>query len=218
MSLANLLSRLATTGRLLGLRSITAADSSDVVADVARVGAKKGLVVEGVADGTPVVVSGSVTATGGATEATLATLSAKVTACNTAAVGVTSSALPAGAATEATLATLSGKVTACNTGSVTVTSCALPTGAATQTTLAAVLAILAIPTKHTDITKSNDTPLDDIANVGVIIGGAGTLVYRTSGTSGTSANLPVVAGQFVPGQFTRVMAATTATGIVGVAR
>jgi len=94
----------------------------------------------------------------------------------------------------------------------------LPSDAATQTTLAAVAALLAIPTTHNEITESDDTDLTALADVGVIVGGAGDLVYRLTGAPSTTVTLPVVAGQFVPGQFTRVMAATSATDIVGVAR
>lgn len=73
--------------------------------------------------GNPLPVNGTVTANLGsiadvATQTTLAALNAKVTACNTAGVVVSSSALPSGAATESTLSTLSGKVTACNTGAI----------------------------------------------------------------------------------------------------
>lgn len=73
--------------------------------------------------GNPIPVNGTVTANLGsigdvATQTTLAALNAKVTACNTAGVVVSSSALPSGAATEATISTLSGKVTACNTGAI----------------------------------------------------------------------------------------------------
>lgn len=91
------------------------------------------------------------------------------------------------------------------------------TGSVTATTTA-LEALLAIPTKHTAITKSDSTDLTALANVGVLIGGAGDLAYRLTGAPTTTVTLAVVAGQFVPGQFTRVMAATTATGIVGVAR
>jgi hypothetical protein len=52
----------------------------------------------------PVSVSSSALPTGAATEATLSSLNAKVTAVNTGAVVVSSSALPSGAATETTLA------------------------------------------------------------------------------------------------------------------
>jgi hypothetical protein len=74
-----------------------------------------------------VPISGTVAVTGVATETTLAAMSAKVTACNTGAVVVSSSALPADAATQATLSALNTKVTACNTGAVTI-SAAIPAG------------------------------------------------------------------------------------------
>lgn len=138
-------------------------------------GANGGLAVEGVAGGTPVPVSGSVTAT------------------------VDTSAL----ATQATLAAVLAKLIAA------------PATAALQT---AANALLAIPTLHTAITASDATDLTAVANVGVIVGGAGNLAYRLTGAPSTTVTLPVQAGQYVPGQFTRVMAATTATGIVGVAR
>jgi hypothetical protein len=95
-----------------------------------------------------------------ATQTTLAVLNAKVTACDTGSVVVSSSALPSGAstasnqttiighvdgietalatlnakdfATQTTLATLNTKVTACNTGAVVVSSSALPSGASTS--------------------------------------------------------------------------------------
>lgn len=88
-------------------------------------------------------------------------------------------------------------------------------GAVTAPTLAA---LLASPTLHTPITKSDDTDVTAFANFGVYVGGAGELHYRLTGAPGTTVPLNVVAGQFVYGQFTRVMAATTATGIVGVSR
>ncbi len=65
--------------------------------------------------------------TGAAAEATLAALSAKVTACNTGAVTVASSTLPSGAATEATLASqgrvsvLCGTATGAAAAAVTLT-------------------------------------------------------------------------------------------------
>ena len=87
-----------------------------------------------------------------------------------------------------------------------------------STILDSIVSLLAIPTKHTAITKSDDTDLTTFANYGVYIGGDGNLKYRTVGVPNTTITLPVVAGQFVVGQFTRVMAATTATSIVGVSR
>lgn len=74
-----------------------------------------------------------------ATESSVTALSAKVTACDTGAVAVSSCALPTGAATSVIqtlgntiLSTLDGKVTAVDTGAVVVSSSALPSGAATS--------------------------------------------------------------------------------------
>ena len=74
-----------------------------------------------------------------ASESSVSALSAKVTACDTGAVAVSSSALPTGAATSAIqtlgntiLSTLDGKVTAVDTGAVVVSSSALPSGAASS--------------------------------------------------------------------------------------
>ena len=89
---------------------------------------------------------------------------------------------------------------------------------ATQVTAAAILALLQTPTKHTAITPHDDTDLATLANFGIYVGGDGNLAYRTAGTAGTTVTLAVVQGQFVYGAFTRVMAATTATNLVGVAR
>ncbi len=74
----------------------------------------------------------------GVIEGDTTSLDAKVTACNTGAVVVSSSALPSGASSEATLSALNGKVTACDTGSVVVSSSALPTGAALESSLSAL--------------------------------------------------------------------------------
>jgi len=105
---------------------------------------------------------------------------------------------------------------------------ALPAGSggATETTLsafksanhadlAAVLAALTPPSTPAAITPSDSTDLTSIASVGISIGGDGTLAFRCAGAPSTTVSLPVVAGQFVWGKFTRVMAATTATGLVG---
>ena len=74
-----------------------------------------------------------------ATESSVTALSAKVMACDTNAVAVSSSALPTGAATSAIqtlgntiLSTLDGKVTACDTSAVAVSSSAIPSGAASS--------------------------------------------------------------------------------------
>ena len=77
-----------------------------------------------------------------ATEATLATLSGNVTACDTGSVTIASSALPSGASTESTLSAMSAKITTYNTGSVTIASSALPSGASTESTLSSMSAKL----------------------------------------------------------------------------
>lgn len=83
------------------------------------------------------IVDSSALPTGAATEATLATINGKVTACDTGAVTIASSALPSGAATStlqtsgnASLTTLAGAVSGTEMQVDVVTS-ALPTGAAT---------------------------------------------------------------------------------------
>lgn len=102
----------------------------------------------------PVSASSLPLPTGAATESTLSTLNAKVTAVNTGAVVVSSSALPTGAATESTLSTLNAKVTAVNTGAVVVSSSALPTGAATESTLSAASAKLPAALGQTNMAGS----------------------------------------------------------------
>lgn len=67
----------------------------------------------------------------------------------------------------------------------------------------------------TAITPSDATDLTTLASIGVTIGVAGNLAFRMAGAPSTTITLAVVAGQYIEGQFTRIMAATTATGIVG---
>jgi len=104
-------------------------------------------------------VDGSLTISGGSTEAkqdtqitslsnidlnstsinsSLSNIDTNITVCDTGAVVVSSSALPSGAASESTLSSLDGKVTACNTGAVVVSSSALPSGAASESTLSSM--------------------------------------------------------------------------------
>lgn len=85
----------------------------------------KSLLTGGGGFGANVVVTGSVLPTGAATEATLASIDGKITACNTGAVVISSSVLPTGAATSAnqitgnaSLTSIDGKITACNTGAI----------------------------------------------------------------------------------------------------
>jgi hypothetical protein len=102
-----------------------------------------------------VVVASSALPAGAATQATLASILAKIIAAPATeakqdtgnghlATLAAALAAPATAALQttgnSTLSTLNGKVTACNTGAVTVAASALPSGAATEATLAALSA------------------------------------------------------------------------------
>ncbi len=67
---------------------------------------------------------------------------------------------------------------------------------------------------QTVITPDDSTSVVAIASQGLLvisIGGGASLVTRGATTTGTSVTQTVVAGQFVPGAFSRVMAATTCT-------
>lgn len=69
------------------------------------------------------------------------------------------------------------------------------------------------PGSHTAITPSDATNVTSIANIGLLCTVAGTLAVRGVTTSSTTVSFPCVAGQYVYGQFSRVMAATTGTYI-----
>ncbi len=78
----------------------------------------------------------------------------------------------------------------------------------------ALLTALLPPGSHTPVTPSDSTDVTAIATIGLrvtSIGGGASLTVRGKTTSSTSVTIPVVAGQYVYGQFSRVMAATTAT-------
>jgi len=68
------------------------------------------------------------------------------------------------------------------------------------------------PSDFVAVTPSDTTELMGSGMLGLLVGGAGTLVIQ--GRSNTSASIPVQAGQIIPGRIKRVMAATTATSIV----
>ena len=70
-----------------------------------------------------------------------------------------------------------------------------------------------IPSRWLSVTPSDDTDLT--GSIGLYIGGAGNVAVRTLNASGTTVTFtaPPV-GTFIPGNFTRVMAATTATNIL----
>ena len=97
----------------------------------------------------------------------------------------------------------------------------LPDDAATQTTRAAVLAAIAslaalvtTPGTPTQITASDATDTSAITAKGLLVEVAGDLAIRGTGAPSTTVTITVVAGQYVPVQCSRVMAATTAT-VVG---
>lgn len=81
---------------------------------------------------------------------------------------------------------------------------------------AALLAVLSPPGSHTAITPSDATDVTAIASLGLQCTVAGNVSYRGTTTSSTTVTQAVVAGQYVWGSFSRVMAATTAT-MVGLA-
>lgn len=85
---------------------------------------------------------------------------------------------------------------------------------ATAAAQAVLAALVATPGTPSAITKSNDTVTTTITAKGILVGGAGNLVVKPA-AGGDDVTLVVVAGQYVPLQCSRVMAATTATGLVG---
>ena len=70
-----------------------------------------------------------------------------------------------------------------------------------------------IPSRWLDVTPSDSTDLTGC--IGLYIGGAGNVAVRTLNAPSTTVTFtaPPV-GTFIPGNFTRVMAATTATLIL----
>lgn len=97
---------------------------------------------------------------------------------------------------------------------VSIVEAVLPTGAATAAAQAVLAALVATPGTPSAITKSNDTVTTTITAKGILVGGAGNLVVKPA-AGGDDVTLVVVAGQYVPLQCSRVMVATTATGLVG---
>jgi len=68
------------------------------------------------------------------------------------------------------------------------------------------------PQHHKAVTPSDSTDLTKVATKGLFVGTAGDVVVK--GTDGVSATYKALSGQYIWGQFSRVMAATTATNIV----
>ena len=70
-----------------------------------------------------------------------------------------------------------------------------------------------IPSRWVACTPSDATDLT--GSIGLYVGGDGNVAVRTLNDSGTTVTFTgAVAGNIIPGNFTRVMAATTATLIL----
>ena len=69
-----------------------------------------------------------------------------------------------------------------------------------------------MPTRWVSCTPSDSTDLT--GSCGLYIGGAGNVVVQCIDASGTSVTFAALQGAIIPGNFTRVMAATTATLIL----
>lgn len=95
-------------------------------------------------------------------------------------------------------------------GTVTVDTTTL------ETTLAAIQTLATTPTIPAQITPSDDTDTSTLTAKGLLVEVAGDLAIRGTGAPSTTVTITVVAGQYVPIQCSRVMAATTAT-VVGLA-
>lgn len=70
-----------------------------------------------------------------------------------------------------------------------------------------------IPGRWAACTPSDSTDLT--GSLGLYVGGTGNVAVRTLNGAGTTVTFTAIpAGSFIPGNFTRVMAATTATSIL----
>ena len=70
-----------------------------------------------------------------------------------------------------------------------------------------------VPGKWTSVTPSDSTDLTGC--MGLYVGGTGNVAVRCADATGTTVTFSAVpVGSFIPGSFTRVMAATTATLIL----
>jgi hypothetical protein len=72
------------------------------------------------------------------------------------------------------------------------------------------------PSKSSAITPSDSTDVTSLANYGLVVSVGGTLAFKLQGDS-TATSITVYPAQFIPGQFLRVMVATTAT-VIGLSR
>jgi hypothetical protein len=134
-------------------------------------------------------------------------------------VALDSVAGAAGLALDATLAAMSAKLPAALGRLAAASSMSVALSTEDK-------ACLAPPGSHTAITPSDSTDLTTagagstpVASIGLLVtsvSGGSSLAVRGTTTSSTTVTIPVVAGQYVYGSFSRVMAATTCT-VVGLA-
>jgi len=85
------------------------------------------------------------------------------------------------------------------------------TGNTSLATIADAQPYLRPPGSFSDITPNDGTDITAEASIGLLCTVAGDLAIRGATTTGTTVTFPVIAGQIIPGAFSRVMAATTAT-------
>lgn len=76
-----------------------------------------------------------------------------------------------------------------------------------------------MPRVHTEIIPDDDYDVSGVADWGIMVTGEGTLYYRTVGDPAVTIEYPIDGHTLIPGQFTRIMAATDGGLIVvGLAR
>ena len=71
------------------------------------------------------------------------------------------------------------------------------------------------PTTSIAITPSDSTDLSATVTKGIWVGAGGNVALQLTGDSATTTLLNVPSGTFIPGRFKHIMAATTATSLVG---
>lgn len=68
-----------------------------------------------------------------------------------------------------------------------------------------------IPQRWVAVTPSDST--DVTGSIGIRVNGAGNVAFRCIGDPSTTVTIAAAAGEYIPGNFTRIMAATNATGL-----
>jgi len=128
-------------------------------------------------------------------QSSLSAINAKITACDTSSVTVSSSALPVGASSSAnqvtansSLASVDAKITSCDTSAVTVSSCALPVGASSDANQATANSSLA------SIDSKLTAPLQVSSSV-TISGSHGNMSNASSVASGDFSSSVDISGK-----------------------